>query len=242
MVVPGKKSGGLRLRWLLVGVAVLAAVVGLFLVQLLFGPDPAPTEPMTAEQAQPPSETPTELLPSEMPDGSGVAESPSAPAVPSDSEAGSMPSGVFEMAEEEEIVVIEGSDGDIEDVIVVDESEAVGPSDEAETPAPADASATSGKTEAASAPPLETAAKGGFAVQLMSVHDESNIAESWAAMQKKFPAILGGKTLDIEEADLGDRGIFYRIRALGFVSEATADKACAELKEKGQDCLVLPNT
>lgn len=107
--------------------------------------------------------------------------------------------------------------------------------------------ASAPKPEAASAPaptaPVAAAAPasgGAFVVQIMALREEAEVRGAWAALQKKHGAVLGGHALDIERADLGDKGIFYRVRAAGFESRAAAISACEKLKAAGQDCMVKP--
>jgi len=96
---------------------------------------------------------------------------------------------------------------------------------------------------AAPAPAATAAAPatgGAFVVQLAAVREEAAAGPAYKALQDKHSAILGGHALDVERADLGDRGIFYRVRAAGFDSKAAATTACGKLKAAGQDCLVRP--
>ena len=48
---------------------------------------------------------------------------------------------------------------------------------------------------------------------------------------------VAGKSSDIERADLGERGIFYRLRIGPFASADEARTYCEGLKTRGQDCL-----
>jgi cell division protein FtsN len=106
--------------------------------------------------------------------------------------------------------------------------------------APAAAEPAPEKVAAAEpAAPAPVAASGGaYVVQIMALREEGAAKAAWAALQKKHPAILGGHALDIEKADLGDKGTYYRVRAAGFETKADAQSACSSLKSAGQDCLV----
>ncbi len=90
----------------------------------------------------------------------------------------------------------------------------------------------------ATTPAAAPAAGGAFVVQLMAVREEAAAKPAYEALQAKHRALLGGHALDVERADLGDKGIFYRVRAAGFDSKAAATTACGKLKAAGQDCLV----
>ena len=113
------------------------------------------------------------------------------------------------------------------------------PALQAEAEAPAAEPAPEKAVAAEPAAPAPAAASGGaYVVQIMALREEGAAKTAWATLQKKHPAILGGHALDIEKADLGDKGTFYRIRAAGFETKADAQSACSSLKSAGQDCLV----
>jgi len=101
--------------------------------------------------------------------------------------------------------------------------------------APAEEPAAEPTPEGPAAP---TAAEGGFLVQLASVGDEAAVEREWGRMQNRHPQLLGSLSLTVERADLGDRGIFYRIQAGPLTSREAADGLCAQLKAQQQDCLV----
>ena len=84
------------------------------------------------------------------------------------------------------------------------------------------------------------ASGGAFVVQIMALREEAEVRGAWAALQKKHGAVLSGQALDVERADLGDRGVFYRVRAAGYETRAAAISACEKLKAAGQDCMVKP--
>lgn len=104
---------------------------------------------------------------------------------------------------------------------------------------PAAAAPAPEKTAAAEPAKAAAAASGGaYVVQIMALREEAGAKAAWAALQERHPSILGGHALDIEKADLGDKGVFYRVRAAGFETKAAAQSACSSLKSAGQDCLV----
>lgn len=102
----------------------------------------------------------------------------------------------------------------------------------APTPAPAPSPAP--RPTPAAAP----AATGAWVVQIGAFRDTTRANTEWAGVQRKHPSILGSASADIQRADLGDRGIWYRLRASGFASKDAANSACAALKAAGTDCLV----
>jgi len=89
-------------------------------------------------------------------------------------------------------------------------------------------------------PPVQaaSAAAGGYVAQLAAFRDEASARVEFRNLQKKFPS-LNGMTADIQKADLGEKGIYYRLRA-GYLDKSAAQTLCTELKAQGQACLVRP--
>lgn len=82
------------------------------------------------------------------------------------------------------------------------------------------------------------ARSGSHLVQVGAFGSESEANGVWSKMQGKFGALVSGKSTDIERADLGSKGIFYRLRLGPFASASDAKTFCDGLKARGQDCLV----
>lgn len=82
------------------------------------------------------------------------------------------------------------------------------------------------------------AASGGWVIQIGSFRDTARAQTEWAGVQRKHPDILTGTTADIQRADLGDKGIWYRLRAAAYATKGAAETACGKLKAAGTDCLV----
>lgn len=121
----------------------------------------------------------------------------------------------------------------------------------ASAPEPAEAatSANAAETTAPPAPPapaVQTAARtpsgapsGAYVVQLAALRARDSARPAWARLQKAHPMFLGDKELTIQEVDLGERGIFYRVQAGFFPDRAGASELCQALKARQQDCLVV---
>jgi hypothetical protein len=103
-------------------------------------------------------------------------------------------------------------------------------------PAPQVAATAAPAPQVAALPDAKT---GGFVVQLAALRAKEAARPAWARMQKAHPALLGSRELAIQEVDLGDRGIFYRVQAGFFADRAGARDTCNALKARGQDCLVV---
>ena len=96
-------------------------------------------------------------------------------------------------------------------------------------PAPAAKAATSKATG--------TAGKG-YMIQLSAVRNEQNAKGEWARLSKKHPDILGGLELVVQRADLGAKGVFYRVRGGWFANRGEAKAVCDALKTRSVGCLI----
>ncbi|MGK2739701.1 SPOR domain-containing protein [Tepidicaulis sp. LMO-SS28] len=88
--------------------------------------------------------------------------------------------------------------------------------------------------------PSEPAASssGNYVVQIAALRSEADAQKRFDALKGEHGDILGGKQADIQRADLGDKGVFYRLRIGYLDGKDAADKLCGQLKSRGVDCLV----
>lgn len=97
-------------------------------------------------------------------------------------------------------------------------------------PAPAPAAA-------APTPITPTAsAAGDWAVQLSASKSEADARGSFAAAQRRYSA-LAGRSVEVQRADLGAKGTYYRARVPAGSHEA-ATALCGQIKAQGGDCIV----
>lgn len=82
------------------------------------------------------------------------------------------------------------------------------------------------------------ALSGSHVVQVGAFRSNDEAMAQWSRMQSKLSNVLGDKTYDVERADLGERGVYHRLRVGPFASSSAASAYCASLKENGQDCLI----
>jgi hypothetical protein len=75
---------------------------------------------------------------------------------------------------------------------------------------------------------------GALKVQLGAYRSEQEAREAWSAMQQTH-AVLSGYEPMIVKADLGSRGVYYRLRVGGFSSAADMKSFCGKLAP--QPCL-----
>ena len=128
-----------------------------------------------------------------------------------------------------------------------DEQLQANPGGAAPEPVPATrATAASTPTaEPVAAPPKPTvtyrsggALTGSHLVQIGAFRSQEEADGQWSKLQGKLGAYLDGKANDVERADVGDKGVFYRLRIGPFASADEAKTYCAGLKERGTDCLI----
>jgi cell division septation protein DedD len=82
-------------------------------------------------------------------------------------------------------------------------------------------------------------AAGDYFVQLASVRTDVGARNEWKRLRKAHPTLFDDLALDVQRADLGDRGIFYRIRVGPFPNRATAQDMCGQIKAAKLACLVM---
>ncbi|NIA67201.1 hypothetical protein HBA54_01190 [Pelagibius litoralis] len=80
---------------------------------------------------------------------------------------------------------------------------------------------------------------GTILVQVSAIRDKLQIAGEWERLKSGYPEILGPLRLVVEEAKVGERGVFFRVQAGGFASQDQAEAACVVLTDQGQSCFVL---
>jgi hypothetical protein len=79
----------------------------------------------------------------------------------------------------------------------------------------------------------------GHRVQVGSYRSAGDAESSWRSIKKKFPDILSNLNEYIEKADLGEKGVYYRLQLTGFKSEADARKVCQNLTSQKQGCFFV---
>jgi hypothetical protein len=83
------------------------------------------------------------------------------------------------------------------------------------------------------------AAGGPLRIQIAATKDEPSARAEFARLQKAHPDLLGNLSATLVKADLGDKGIFYRIQAGPIADKTQADKLCSQLKPLGIGCIVV---
>jgi len=83
------------------------------------------------------------------------------------------------------------------------------------------------------------ASAGAYQVQLMAVRSEAAAQSAWSKAKTRSPDLYRGAKLDIQRADLGAKGVYFRLRIGVFETRETAKTFCADVKAAGKDCIVV---
>ena len=107
--------------------------------------------------------------------------------------------------------------------------------------APAQAPQKTEEIKQIAATPAETPsseiAAGSWQIQLISSPNKTAIDKAWVGLTKKYNG-LKNLPHEIESADLGAKGIFYRLKAGAFKTRTEAERLCNSIKSSGGSCLV----
>jgi cell division septation protein DedD len=99
--------------------------------------------------------------------------------------------------------------------------------------------APTAKPVAPAMPPVANAARpGGVRIQLGSLRSEDLAREEWERLKKKNADLLGKLTANTTRADLGDKGIYYRITAGPVADKPAAERICGELQQRSVGCAI----
>ena len=103
--------------------------------------------------------------------------------------------------------------------------------------------ASSGETALATVTPSQTAtaaSEPGAWVQLASQRSEDVARAGMSELQARYGSLFSGAELEVSQVDLGERGIYYRVR-LPQPSLADANAVCGAIQGQGGDCFVMDN-
>jgi hypothetical protein len=81
-------------------------------------------------------------------------------------------------------------------------------------------------------------ANGPYVAQLAALQSEAAVDQAWRRFSSRAPQLFAAARLDTQRADLGQRGIYYRVRAGYFADRANATRFCDRIRQMGQDCIV----
>lgn len=157
------------------------------------------------------------------------------------------------LAETGDTIPREGATSGGEEAAAVDGAGAESATDQQPAAETAAAEAPAAETPSAETPPAERsrevaslppttrapAAAGGYRIQLAALRSEPDARREWQRIQSANSDLLGNLSMNVERADLGDRGVFYRLQAGPLEDKALADLLCGKLKGRNLACLVV---
>jgi len=107
------------------------------------------------------------------------------------------------------------------------------PRPEQAEPRPAETRVASAEPASPSTTQPSTASANPFFVQVAARRDQTSALAAFADLQQKYPNILDGLAPTIKRADLGDKGIWYRLWVGPMDERGNAQDVCAKLKQAG---------
>lgn len=94
-------------------------------------------------------------------------------------------------------------------------------------------------TPAPSNPSPAASGGGDFVVQVAARKSQTDALAAFADIQQKYPKLLDGYRPIIKRADLGDKGVWYRLNVGPVESKNVASALCGQLKSAGmRSCLI----
>lgn len=89
------------------------------------------------------------------------------------------------------------------------------------------------KRLSAAAPPA-----GSVVLQIGAYKSRADANKAWTIYKTKHAALLAGYSPNIQQANLGAKGVWYRLRIAGFSSKDVALALCGRLKADGGSCFL----
>jgi cell division protein FtsN len=90
----------------------------------------------------------------------------------------------------------------------------------------------------AAATPPAAAASGVYVLQIGSYKSQADAESAWKSYKSRHAALLSGYSDNIQQADLGEKGTWYRLRIGGFSDREVANALCDRLKADGGACIL----
>jgi len=105
------------------------------------------------------------------------------------------------------------------------------------TPKPV-ATATPPKPAAVKPAAVKPVAGGSYLLQIGAYKSEADAMAAWKAYSSKHAALLAGFAPDVQKADLGEKGTWYRLRIASFPDKNGAMALCDRLKAQNGACFL----
>lgn len=82
-------------------------------------------------------------------------------------------------------------------------------------------------------------ANGPYVAQIAALRSQAGVEPAWARLSSRAPELFAQARLDVERADLGQRGVYYRVRAGYFADMDNVTRFCDRIRAMGQDCIAV---
>jgi cell division protein FtsN len=114
-----------------------------------------------------------------------------------------------------------------------DTAAASAPRPERAAPRPKETRVASAEPASTASTQPQTASANPYFVQLAARRDQTSALAAFADLQQKYPSILNGLAPTIKKADLGDKGVWYRLWVGPMNTRGNAEDVCGKLKGAG---------
>ena len=88
------------------------------------------------------------------------------------------------------------------------------------------------------AAPAAAPAAGAYVLQIGAYKSQAEADSAWKTYQGRHAALLNGFSQNVQQADLGAKGTWYRLRIAGFANRDGAVALCERLKADGGACFL----
>jgi outer membrane biosynthesis protein TonB len=90
------------------------------------------------------------------------------------------------------------------------------------------------------APPLAPAVipAGAYVLQIGAYKSQAEADNAWKNYKARHAALLSGFSENVQQADLGEKGTWFRLRVAGFSDKDVASATCERLKADGGACFL----
>lgn len=104
--------------------------------------------------------------------------------------------------------------------------------------APSSAAAAVAPKPAAAAAASKPAPAGSYLLQIGAYKSQDEAMTAWRSYQAKHSVLLKGFSPDVQRADLGPKGVWYRLRVSSFADKTAATALCDRLKSENGACFL----
>lgn len=80
-------------------------------------------------------------------------------------------------------------------------------------------------------------ASGPYVAQIAALRSQAGTDQAFSRLASRAPELFAHARLDVERADLGQRGVYYRVRVGYFADLENASRFCDRIRAMGQDCV-----